>query len=560
MILRRGIGPARPGLRQRQLALPRLGSRSVATSAGLLSQNADASARKWQTQPGTVHPSVRVCQRSTGHATIIRQTRPQRNRPMSLKQAILNNVKWTALEAIGQRLFGVAIFIALARLLGPEDLGLVALAGAITGVLSQVGSLGFDVALIQRRKLEPAHLDAAFWAVLCCTIALMASIFAAASWIAARFDLPELAPILQWLSIAIALRGLVVIQDAKFRRELNYRPLAVRSLVSTVVGGLVGITCALCGLGPYSLVAQELVSSAIALILIWSMSSWWPTRRLSMRHLSELSGFAGTMFGVSLLRLYNQKTPALLVGFFLGPSAVAFFSIADRLYNLVMSMGTQTINRISIPMFAKIQDDPERTWRLYLNTVSVVMLVSLPLCAGLAMTVPSLVAVLLGDKWSTGVVPMQIIVLAGMGSSVVYVTGALVTAIGRPDIRLVTGLFRAGLGTFLFLSFHIWGVVGMAIAYLARGIISDPLVPLLLSKVFKPFHWGAFARTLAPPMAATLVMALSVAAWQRLAPAGLASSSSLAVEILIGVAAYSAATLALSRTAISLVRRALTTG
>ena len=168
---------------------------------------------------------------------------------MSRTAAALRSALWVMVESWLVRLVSLVAFLVLARLLTPSDFGLMALAGIYLTFCSFVIDQGFGTALVQREDLQPSHLDAVFWAQIAIGLAIAALTFAAADAIAGIFQEPGLAPVLRSLSVFPALTGLVLVQQAQLRRELQFRALAIRHIVSAVAGAALGIAMAALGYG-----------------------------------------------------------------------------------------------------------------------------------------------------------------------------------------------------------------------------------------------------------------------------------------------------------------------
>ena len=168
---------------------------------------------------------------------------------MTLKRRAAKGVAWTFIERLSSRSIMFLVLIVLARLLTPEEFGIVALGGVLVFLPQVVLYAGFASALIQKKDLEAEYLDTAFWAILGLSAIIAVALLALAPFAATFFDKAELAPVIRWLSPIIVINGLVTCHESLFRRELNFRPLAVRTILSSVAGGVIGIGMAYTGMG-----------------------------------------------------------------------------------------------------------------------------------------------------------------------------------------------------------------------------------------------------------------------------------------------------------------------
>lgn len=481
----------------------------------------------------------------------IYSARPNRSEGSGVvsKQQVLGSIRWSALETSGDKLLGLVLLLILARLVGPEAFGLVAVASAALALAAPLCTLGLSAALIQRRTLVPGHLDAAFWTILGASTTMALGFLFAADFVADVMQQPDLAPILRWLSPALLMQGLIVVQDAQFRRALDFRALALRTLTAKLFGGAVGVGCALAGMGAYSLVAQGLSQGIVSLVLIWSLSNWRPRARFELSRAAELLHFARSMLGVDMLRLYNQNTPRLFVGFFLGPAAAAYFALADRLFFAVIGVLTQSLQRVALPVFSRLQETPDRVAALFYRSTGTIAMASFPACAGLALIAPEAIGVLLGEAWQAAIPAVQLLILAGLSASLSFLNGSVLTALGHPELRLYFGLVRAAIGTSLFLFCHLWGIMGMVLAYLLRALLSEPLQLVYAARILPHFSWRAYLSALLRALAATALMVAAVVAvgpWL----ASVHVASALAAKLGLGAVVYMIASLILNGAAL----------
>src|SRR5688500_2414099 len=246
---------------------------------------------------------------------------------MSLRQRAAKGIFWSVIQKWGRAAISILTFVVLSRLLAPEAFGLVALATVFTVFIELFLDQGFGAAIVQRAELEPEHLDTAFWINILTGILLTVGLIAASGLVAATFDEPRLAPILKWLSFSFILSSLTSTQVSILQRKLAFTNLAARSLIATVVGGVVGISMAFAGFGVWSLVGQDLASGVAGVIVLWHASDWRPGFKVSMRHYKDLFSFGVSIVGNHALTVLLRRSDDLLTGFFLGPVLLVFYTI-----------------------------------------------------------------------------------------------------------------------------------------------------------------------------------------------------------------------------------------
>ena len=222
---------------------------------------------------------------------------------MTLRQTrAVKVVAWSAVDKWGSQALSVIVLWILARILGPEPFGLVALASAFTRFVEIFLDQGMTEAIIREPALVEEHLNSAFWINMVWSLCLLLITMVGASYIARIYQEPCLAPILRWLSVSYVLSAFSSTQISYLRRALSFRKLAIRSLMSKLVAAIVAISLALLGFGVWSLIAQLLVMSFVGAIVLWSSSPWHPRLMFSRSHFSGLFNI-----GVQITQYLRQK-------------------------------------------------------------------------------------------------------------------------------------------------------------------------------------------------------------------------------------------------------------
>ena len=279
---------------------------------------------------------------------------------MNLKQKASTGLIWSVIQTSGTQVFGLVIFLALGRLLTPETFGLIALANVFLGFMQIFLDQGFAKALIQRDELEPEHKDAAFWSQVCMGLILAAITVLSASLMAEIFEQPKLIPVLRWLSIIFIINSLGRVHNALLRREFAFKIIAVRSLLATIISGIVGIAMAISGYGVWSLVTLNITAELFCLLFTWNTVNWRPRRQFSDRHFLDLYSFGVYLLAFKFVQFFNKRADNLLIGYFLGEVALGYYAIAYRILEMMTQLLVKTIDQVALPTFARLQTEPER--------------------------------------------------------------------------------------------------------------------------------------------------------------------------------------------------------
>ena len=396
---------------------------------------------------------------------------------MSLKQKAVKGVVWSVIQKLGGQTISFIVFFLLARLLDPTDFGLVAMASVYLAFLQVFVDQGFAEAIVQRKHLEREHLDTAFWISVGSSAILMGLTMAIAGPIAHKFKSPgltsELTLVIRWLSVGFLFSALNSVQQALFRRNLAFKSLAMRSLLATFAGGTVGVTMAISGFGVWSLVGQQLVNGTVGIIVLWKASDWRPGFRVSASHFKDLFGFSASILGFNVLNFFNRRADDFLIGYFLGPAALGYYTVAYRILLMVTDL-MRTLSKVALPAFAQLQEEPERLRRAYYKAIQLTSLIAIPTFCGLAALAPELLPSLFGTQWSDSIRIMQILAFIGIVHALNNISVNTIKAMGKPDWILKVNVVNAVLNVTAFVIAVQHGVWAVAAAYVIRGY----LIPL----------------------------------------------------------------------------------
>lgn len=455
---------------------------------------------------------------------------------MGLREDATRGLTWSGVERWGNELLGLAVFVVLSRQLGPEAFGLVALAAVVIDFGQRFVDQGFAPAVVQRGELDREHLDTAFWTSIATGAVLTALCAGLADPIARGFGDAELAPVLRWLSLGFLIRGLSSTQQALLIRSLRFEQLAKRTLVAELCAGIVAVSLALTGHGVWSLVGQSLASGAFGALTLWGVSSWRPGFGFRWSRFRELSLFGANIVGFKLVSLLSQRVDALLIGSFLGASALGYYAVACKILNSISKALTGVIDSVAFPIFSRLQDEPERLRRAFYEATQLTSLVTLPTYLGLAAIAPDVIPFAFGEQWGPSVPVMSVFACVGVLESLMGFNGSVLKAVGRPSWRLGLAALEAAVTALAMLLVVQHGITAVA---LASGAVSVALYPVAFSAVRRAIGLDArrYAAQFAGPLFGALLCA-GAALGVRLAAEPLPVVARIALSILAGASAY----------------------
>lgn len=428
---------------------------------------------------------------------------------MNIKEKAVKGVFWSAMQKWGEQSISFVVFLVLARLLGPEVFGLVALSSIYLAFIQTFLDQGFAEAIVQRQDVEDEHLDTAFWVSICTSLLLTVLSFTGAGLVANIFKEPQLVPIVQWLSLSFILRGLNSVQAAILRRRMDFKSLAVRSLIGIVVGGGVGVVMAYMGCQAWSLVGQQLSNLVIGVPLMWWVSDWRPGFKISGKHFKDLFSFGINVTGFNLLNFFNRRSDNLLIGFYLGSLALGYYNIAYRLLEIMTQLLTNITAQVAVPAFARLQSEPERVRQGFYRVTQLTSLISFPSFLGVAVLAPQIVPVLFGDEWLASIPVMQVLCIVGILQSLFFFNSSVLLAMGKANWRLWINCLNAVTNVIAFAFAVQWGIVAVAAAYAIRGYLFSP-IPLLAIQKLIHINLKTYLQQFVPPLLSSGIMACAI--------------------------------------------------
>jgi PST family polysaccharide transporter len=418
---------------------------------------------------------------------------------------------WTSAGKAGRAILQVATLAVLSRLVSPADFGVVSAALVVIGFSQIFSRLGLGPALVQREELDERHLKTAFTASVLFGLLVGAIVWVCSPLAAIFFRMPTVAPVLRALAWTFPLTSLAVVSESLIQRDLRFRWLASREVLSFGVGyGVVGIIAAWAGLGVWALVwanlAQVGVNTLLMVIGRPPTIGLWPDRQA----LRELTYYGGGFTAGRIANYFALQGDNLVVGRWLGAAALGLYGRAYQLMAMPSNLFGDVLDNVLFPALARKQGNPEQLGTAYARGCALIALVVLPVSVVLVVLAPEVIHVVLGPKWTGVVVPFQILA-AGMlfrtsykmSDSLSRATGAVYRRAWRQGLNAALVIGGAWVGRF-------WGVPGVAAAVLL-ALATNYLMMAQLSLTVCRMSWGRFLGAQAP--AAALALAGGVTSW-----------------------------------------------
>lgn len=458
--------------------------------------------------------------------------------PDRLRSLVLRGVAWKTGSAVVLRLSRVVTAVILARLLAPSDFGLAAMVLVASSLVLVFSDLALGSALVQRAKLTEADRSTVFWTSVAAGVLFTVGGFLLSGPIAGFYGEPKVQPLFAAFSLTFVVTALSSAQVALLNREMDFRTLEIRQIASYLVGAVVGIVAAARGYGAWAIIAQQISVAFVSTFLLTVMSPWRPRLVYSLASLRDLGGFGARVFGTRLLFYLNRNADNVLIGRFLGASALGAYSLAYNLMLMPFSNIAGPIQQALFPAFSRMQDDSRWITAAWIRVNRLVAAFSIPSLAGLIVVAPDFVQVVLGERWSAATPVIQVLCWVGMLQSLQRLNSAILEARDRTGTLLLYSLVAVVASLVAFAVGLRWGIVGVAVAYAVSSTVVEPYYTWLTGRAIGS-SLREFLVGLRGVVEATVAMAAGVLAVRLLlVAADVDEAARLLLSILVGAAIY----------------------
>ncbi len=409
----------------------------------------------------------------------------------------------------GGQIFGQVVHlfvrIVLARLLLPEDFGLIAMAMVVITFTERLYHMGFSAALVQRKDLTDAHLSTAFWSNVLIGIFAFICLALSAPFIAALFSAEKLSSVIIALSVSVILSSPTPTLAALFRRDFAFKALAVRRIGSMVAGGTVGVILALNGFGVWALVGESLARSFIGSVLLFWQSGWRPSFVFDREAFKDLWSFSKPLIVTRFITFFNRNLDTILVGKYLGVASLGFYNLGYQFVLLPLTYISRSTSRVLLSTFSKLQGEEVRLRDAYLKSTQLVTSITLPIMTLVALSAPTLIPGLLSDKWIPAIPIIPFMCTIGVVRSINGLVPTVFMAKGNTGSVLRWVSINTVGNTVAFVIGLRWGIIGVAIAYAISSIIMSII---LLPSLFKVLGigWTHFLKVLSHAFFQTAIL------------------------------------------------------
>lgn len=430
---------------------------------------------------------------------------------MPSKSTVISSLFWKFMERAGVQVMQFVVSIVLARLLAPEEFGLIAMVMIVIAIADVFVQSGLGIALIRKKEVDDLDYSSVFYASLTIAAVAYTIVFVSAPLIAEFFGQAGLTPVIRVLTLTLFIGVFSAIQNAYVARHMMFKKLFYRGLCATIPSGALGIFLAYQGLGVWALVCQQLANASLSVLAMWVTVPWRPHLQFSLTRLKDLFSFGWKLLVSTLMDNIYDKIRALVIGKMFSSAALAFNDRGDQFPKLLITNINNSISAVLLPTLSAYQDDKPQLKKMTRRSIVTSAFVLIPMMTGLAMLAHPLVLILLGEKWLPCVPFIQAYCFTYALYPIHSANLSAINAMGRSDIFLKLEIIKKIYGFALLVGsyFYFKSPIGLAYGAMASAVLST-FVNAAPNKKLMNYSYFEQVKDICPSIALAAVMALGM--------------------------------------------------
>lgn len=404
---------------------------------------------------------------------------------MNLKQKAVFGIKWTGISTGINTSLHFVTLVVLARLLSPSDFGLMGMVMVVIGFAQAFADMGLSKAIIQRRNVEESHLSSFFWINVLSGIVIFTCITLIGPIAVIYFKESSLSNYLIFAAFIFLITPGGQIFRTILQKELKFKTLSKVDIAGTVMYSVSAIGFAIAKFGVLSLIFGQLIRSLFSVCILFFIfrNNWLPRFHFSIKEIRSYLSFGAFQMGERAVNYLGANIDYIIIGRFLGPTALGFYSLAFQMMIFPLTKINPIITEVAFPAFSKIQDDNSRMRRGYCKAINYISMLTFPMLVGMFVVAPEFIILVYGTKWEPTIIVLQIFCLVGIFKSLGNPVGSILLAKGRADIGFYWNVFALILVSIAVIVGVNWGIVGVAVAILIVQVPSFFIIQNIMNKI-----------------------------------------------------------------------------
>lgn len=390
----------------------------------------------------------------------------------SLKNKTVKGTLWSAADAFLGQGITFLVGVVLARILSPEEYGLIGICLIFNAVLNGIVDSGFSTALIRKKDITSKDCDTMFITNMIISMVLYMVLFACSPFISDFFDRPQLTDLVRATGIVLIINALSITQVTILTKQIDFKTKTKASLLAAVLSGILGITLAFLGFGVWALAGQLVSKQLVYTLTLWVLNRWWPRWEFSRESFRYMWGFGWKLLVSGLLTNIWNQLYQVVVGKCYSPATLGQYTRSKEYANIFSSNLTLIIQRVSYPVLSELQDDKQRMVAAYRKVIKMTMFVTAVCMISLAAVSDPLIYCLIGPQWQEAAGYLPLICISMSLYPLHAINLNMLQVLGRSDIFLYLEIVKKIVSLVPILVGVYVGIYSMLVASIISGIIS----------------------------------------------------------------------------------------
>lgn len=390
----------------------------------------------------------------------------------SIKKQTIRGVGWSFADSILGQGITFIVGLVLARMLSPDEYGLIGIITIFITVFNSIVDSGFSNAVIRKNDATDKDYNTMFIVNMVISIALFGLMFLCAPFIAQFFQRPELTALCRVMGVVVIINALSIVQNTVLSKRLDFKTKTKASFISSFTSGVIGIIMAYLGFGVWALVGQQISYRLLYTCSLWFFNRWFPNFKFSIESFQEMWQFGWKLLVSSLIEKAWTEIYQVVIGKCYAPATLGLYTRASQFSSICSSNLTTIIQRVSYPALSKLQDDKVRLKNGYKRVIKTTMLVTFTLMLGLAGCAKALILVLIGNQWIDCVPMLQIICFSMMFYPLHALNLNMLQVQGRSDLFLKLEIIKKVIATIPILLGIFIGIYYMLLGSVVTGLFA----------------------------------------------------------------------------------------
>ena len=389
----------------------------------------------------------------------------------NLKEKTAQGLYWGFLSSSAMQLLNLVIGIFLARLLSPEEYGIVAMLAIFTLIAGNLQDSGFSVALINIKDIKHNDYYAVFWFNTGVSLLLYLLLFLSAPLIAGFYHQPCLVPLSRFLFLGFIFASMGIVPNAVLTRELRVKEKAIVSLLALLLSGTVGVVMAFKGFSYWSLATQQLLYNVIICIGRYYFARWVPSFKVDFTPVKQMFAFSYKVLITAVLTTINNNMLTVVLGRLFPAASVGNYNQANKWNTMANQLVSNTIAQVAQPVLMRVNDDQERQRRVFGKMMRFTAFLAFPAMFGLSLVAPQVILIAIGEKWIDSIPLLQILCISGAFIPMYTVYQNLFLSMGKSDYYMWLTISQIVIMLAAVMACHSMGVKAMVVAFACISIL-----------------------------------------------------------------------------------------